>query len=123
MSFLKPFPVLPPMAPHLYFGNTLFSPPEPLADATMFDIVLSASGLYVIMVVDTGWGPLPYRPLYFGESETVRTCATRSHENYASWQWEGGSAALYRAFHYMSGSTRAQRQAVESVLIAHYKPP
>jgi hypothetical protein len=123
MQFLQPFLAPRPQSPFIRFGNVLFSDPEPLTDATLADIVLSTAGLYAIMVYDAGWSPLPYRPLYFGESDNIRTRATRTHENYASWKREGGTATLYRAFHSMPGSNRTQRQAVESALIAHYNTP
>jgi hypothetical protein len=66
---------------------------------------------------------LPYRPLYFGESDSIWGRATPSHEKHASWSREAGTTALYLAFHHMTGSTRAQRQAVESSLIARYSTP
>jgi hypothetical protein len=99
MPFLQPFLGTPPQAQCIRFGNLVFSYPEPLADATLADTILSAPGLYVVMVFDASWSPLPYRPLYFGESENMRSRATRAHEKYASWKREGGTATLYRAFH------------------------
>lgn len=75
------------------------------------------------MAYDARWTPLPYRPLYFGESDKIWNRATPSHENYESWKREAGTAILYRAFHHMTTSSRAQRQARESVLITQYSTP
>ena len=85
---------------------------------------LDLSGVYVILVFDDHWRPKPYRPLYFGESEDLWNRTTVAHEKYVSWQVHAGTVtSLYRAFYPLPGSTRSQRQAVESTLIAQYNPP
>lgn len=103
------------------FGDHFFSHPELLDDAG-FLAVLDSPGLYVVMAYDAVWRPLPYRPLYFGESDRIWGRATDAHENYTSWRREAGTATLYRAFHHMAGSTQRQRQMVESALILAYNP-
>ena len=114
----------PPAASSIRFGDWIFSAPEPVTSNALLGLGgLESPGLYVVMAYDPGWRPLPYRPLYFGESERIWNRATASHENYVSWKREASTTTLYRAFHYMTGSTRAQRQARESSLIAHYNPP
>jgi hypothetical protein len=110
------------LAQMIRFGDRLFSYTEPLIDAG-FLAGLESPGLYVVMVYDLWWTPLPYRPLYFGESDSIWGRATPSHENYGSWKRQAGTATLYRAFHHMTGSTRAQRQAVETGLISLYNTP
>jgi hypothetical protein len=122
MNYLNSLMPPPPVAQMIGFGDRLFSFPEPLGDAGLL-AGLESPGVYVVLAYDATWQPLPYRPLYFGESDRIWSRATASHENYASWKREAGTAALYRAFHHMTGSTRAQRQAVESSLIARYNTP
>ncbi len=109
-------------APMIRFGDRFFSHPEPVGGAGLSEMI-GFPGLYSIVVSDVSWRPFPYRPLYFGESENLRSRATTSHENYLCWTRAGGTASLYRAFHYMTGSTRTQRQAAESQLIAFYNTP
>src|SRR2546422_1064179 len=95
----------------------------PRFGTSQLEFPLENPGLYVVLAYDAAWQPLPYRPLYFGESDRIWGRATSAHENYTSRKREVGTATLYRAFHHMTGSTRAQRQAVESALIARYNTP
>jgi hypothetical protein len=115
----------PPLAAQsIHFGEWIFTSPQLMTGNTLLGLgSLESPGLYVVMAYDAGWRPLPYRPLYFGESDKIWSRATPSHENYESWKREAGTATLYRAFHHMTGSTRAQRQVRESGLITHYEPP
>jgi hypothetical protein len=81
-------------------------------------------GVYAILVDDSTARPRPFRAVYFGEAEDVRSRATATHENHSAWQREAGTyGRLYRAFHPMPGSTQTQRQVVESALIAAYNTP
>jgi len=123
MSLLNYLPP-PATAQSIRFGDWIFSSPELVTGNPFLGLGgLESPGLYVVLAYDAGWRPLPYRPLYFGESDNIWSRATPSHENYESWKGESRTATLYRAFHYMTGSTRAERQARESALIAHYNPP
>src|SRR6516165_6068910 len=107
LNYLQPPPLPLPSAQSIQFGNWIFSPPELLTANTLLGLGgLQSPGLYVVMVYDAGWRPLPYRPLYFGESDKIWNRATASHDNYESWKLEASTATLYRAFHYMTGSTR-----------------
>ena len=116
--------VPPPAAQSIRFGDCIFSAPELVTSNTLIGIGgIESPGLYVVMAYDPWWTPLPYRPLYFGESDKIWNRATPSHENYESWKRQAGTATLYRAFHHMTESTRGQRQARESALIAHYNTP
>jgi hypothetical protein len=123
MSLLNYLP--PPVAAQsIRFGDWVFLSPELLTGNTFLGLGgLESPGLYVVLAYDAGWRPLPYRPLYFGESDKMWSRATTSHENYESWKCESGTTTLYRAVHRVTGSTRIQRQARESALIAHYNPP
>ena len=105
------------------FGDILFSEPEALSGSTRpVGLIYRSPGLYVILAFDATYRPWPYRALYFGESENIRSRATTSHENYESWRREGGDL-LYLAFHEMPGSQQNKRQAIESGLITQYNPP
>jgi len=121
MNYLNRLTPPPPVAQMIRFGDCFFSCPEPLGDAGLL-AALESPGLYVVIAYDAAWQPLPYRPLYFGESDRVWSRATNSHENYANWKREAGTATLYRAFHHMAGSTQRQRQMAESALILAYNP-
>lgn len=110
----------PPLAHFTGWGNHSFSNP------TSFSALFAppSSGLYVLMAPDFNWGPKPYRPLYFGQAENLFKRVSQSHEKYASWVREAGSAAnLYVGFHYMQGSTEHDRRSREAELIRHYNPP
>lgn len=105
------------------FGDRWFSAPAPLPGIA-FPGLRAQAGLYVVMVYDPQWGPRPFRPLYFGESDDIWNRCTAVHERFAAWRRAAGpSAVLYRALSPMPGATRAQRQAAESALIARYAPP
>lgn len=116
--------VPPAAAQSIRFGNWVFSAPAPVTSNDLLGLGgLESPGVYAVMTYDARWTPLPYRPLYFGESDRIWNRATPSHENYESWKREAGTATPYRALHDMTGSTRVQRQARESALITHYGTP
>jgi hypothetical protein len=82
------------------------------------------AGLYAVVVPNQLWTPLPFEPIYFGESGNMSERGfLRSHHCYGRWMIKAGSETnLYVALYLMSGSTAEQRRAIESVLIRHYKP-
>jgi len=83
----------------------------------------SFPAVYVILVPDTVWTPLAFRPIYFGETGDAETRPTRSHEHYDDWCRVAGSAAnLYVAYYWMFDSTKDERTSVESGLIKQYNP-
>jgi len=123
MSNLNRLTYQPSPMPLIVLGGRHFSYPELFTSQGLLAALGGGPGLYAVMAYDLGWRPLPYRPLYFGESENIWSRATAEHENYSSWVREAGTATLYRAFHYMTGSTAAARRAAESALIAHYGTP
>lgn len=105
------------------FGAHHFSEPELLPQKGSASF-LDPQGLYVVLAADAGWGPRPFRPLYFGESDGIWSRATGDHENAESWRRQAGLfAPLYRALCPLPGWTRRQRQAAESALIAEFKTP
>lgn len=105
------------------FGRCWFLEPELVPAATRFSLV-DQPGLYVALAFDSAWGPRPFRPLYFGESDGIWGRSTNGHEKSGSWRAQVGPfGTVYRALLPMPGSTRAQRQAAESALITQYNTP
>jgi len=66
----------------------------------------SFPAVYAILVPDTAWTPLAYRPIYFGETGNAEARPTRSHEHYDDWCRVAGTAEnLYVAYCWMFDST------------------
>lgn len=111
----------PQPPPGIRIGNHQFSSLEAVPSVvTLADRLLDGPGLYAILQPPT-LGVAHYGILYVGESQTIRTRATATHENYSSWKRH--SSTIYRVFFPMPGSTQTQRQALESALIAQFTPP
>lgn len=108
----------------IIFGTYIFSAPEVVPASALPAWVPDDSGLYVILAYDVGWTPKPYRPLYFGESQRIRSRATCEHERHVSWGHEAGVfSSLYRALCPLPNFTMSQLQRAESALIAQYNTP
>jgi hypothetical protein len=82
---------------------------------------VSGSGIYVILVPDSGWTQ-KFRAIYFGETEDFSQRITASHERYADWVREAGTAPLYFAQSWMHGSTQPTRAVLEQALRDCYQP-
>ena len=105
------------------FGAHTFSEPSLLPQAGAGHL-LDFAGLYVVLVRDPAWGPRPFRPLYFGESQGVAARVTAAHEKWPDWRREAGILTpLYKAVCLLPGWSPAQRRRAESALIAEYIPP
>lgn len=85
--------------------------------------IVDGPGVYVILAPSSSWGPRPYRPIYFGETEDFSRRIGTSHEHYWDWRREAGSLQLYVAHFWMYGSSNQDRLTVEQALIDWYKPP
>jgi hypothetical protein len=108
-----------PVANGINFSNRCFS--EPML--FRFARPASLAGLYAILVYDTRCSPRPYRVIYFGQAGDIAARVRDSHEKYFSWgNAARGTANLYVAFHWMSGSSERQRCDAESVLVRDYNP-
>jgi hypothetical protein len=107
------------------FGGYSFSEPTILPSTpTAVDVFLGQSGLYAILVHDPSCTPRPFRVLYFGESDNIKTRATGTHENFSRWRTQAGPVTqIYRSLCPLSSATKLKRQQVESALIAKYAPP
>src|ERR1051326_4460683 len=108
MSYLNRLTPQPPSGQMIRFGDYFFSSPAPLGGAGLL-AGMASPGLYVVMAYAPAWQPLPYRPVYFGESDKIWGRATPSHDNYASWNREAGTATMCRGFHHMAESTQRER--------------
>ena len=76
MSALSDLTCPPPAAPLIRFGERYFSYPEELPTRGVLPFPSGGPGLYAVIAYDPGWRPLPFRPLYFGESEDIWSRAT-----------------------------------------------
>jgi hypothetical protein len=85
----------------------------------------SLAGLYVILTFDGNIRPLPYRPIYFGETDNLGTRRIgRSHDRFSCWSLQaGGEADLYISIFIVPLSNAEQRRAIEQQLIAVYRTP
>jgi hypothetical protein len=83
------------------------------------------SGLYAILRFDLSARPLPYKPIYFGETDNFATRGIgKSHDKYDCWALEAGAEAdLYISIFAMPSSHAIQRRAIEQQLIATYQTP
>lgn len=113
------YPPQPP--PGIRIGPYQFSALEAVPLTTgLWDQLLDGPGLYAILQPPS-FGVAHYGILYVGESQTIRSRATSTHENHSSWKKH--SSTIYRAFYPMPGSTQTQRQSIESSLISTFNPP
>ena len=111
----------PQPPPGIRIGNYQFSALEAVPPTSgLLDQLLDGPGLYAILQ-PPALGVSHYGILYVGESQTIRSRATSTHENHSSWTKHSGT--IYRVFYPMPGSTQAQRQAIESTLISTFNPP
>lgn len=102
------------------FGGYQFSAPAPLVSWT----APRCQGLYVVMVKDRTWEPLPARPIYFGESGNMsRRGFPFNHHAADAWFNVGGGALLWVSYLPTWGWTEAERRAVETCLVDHYATP
>lgn len=122
---------VPPRRRSISFLGVSFDRPSPLIlvenAATLRAQGLLAStfipsfgGLYVIMVHDPTWSPLPYRPIYIGQAEELSERVCPSHEKYPSWIRAASGAYLYVAFCHIED--KGVRSDLERRLITHYSP-
>jgi len=76
-------------------------------------------GLYVILVPDLHVEGLPLRPIYFGQSENFAERGfLKSHHKHEDWIKEAREIDnLFIAIYDMPGSTKEEREAIESKLI------
>jgi len=82
------------------------------------------SGLYAIQIVNPTWKPLPYEPIYFGESDDLSRIGLVFHPAFERWTAhpavrDGGN--LYVSYLWLARGAEF-REHVERTLIARYRP-
>jgi hypothetical protein len=108
----------PPAQPQRWikFSDLAFAGPTLLGLEPSFNF----GGVYAVLVLDTQWGPMPYRPIYFGEAGNMSERVCPSHEKYKSWERAARGGLLFVAFHVIPNE--AARKAAEKQLIGQYSP-
>jgi len=102
-----------------------FSEPTRFYNVTVLGLspLIDGPGLYAILVPDNNWRPRQFRAIYIGQTKDVAERPTDDHEHFNDWcNAAGGEANLYVAYHWMYGSTKQQRMAVEKQLVDRYRP-
>ena len=104
----------------MVYGGYSFSYPEPLlaSKAPQLPVV------YAIAIMNLKWKPLPYEPIYFGESEDLTRESLAFHPAFERWSAhpavrDGGR--LYVSYLWLPRSAES-REHVERTLIAQYRP-
>jgi hypothetical protein len=119
LLFTPAAPAKPVGPSGIVFADISFTEP---ARFSFFLPPFISGGLYAILVPDAAAKPRPFRVIYFGESGELAKRVRPSHEKYPDWVREaGGAPTLFVSFHTMIGGQN-ERVALESELIAHYKP-
>jgi hypothetical protein len=112
-------PTVPRPTAGVWFGNRWFTEPTPFSMASPN----KTQGIYAILAFDAQCRPRPFRVLYFGESENLKTRVTDQHEKFTDWVQEAGGIVFFVSFHGTVGLTDDQRKEAENKLIAEYNPP
>ena len=110
---------LAPKPPSASFGGRIFTTPVPFP--TLATPI--GGGIYAILVHDGMYGGPLQRLLYFGESQSLSSRCTASHEKYQDWVRASGGKQLFIAFHPTMGLNDQQRKDAECALINQYRPP
>jgi hypothetical protein len=102
------------------YGTLQFTDPVPLAP----DALPAIAGLYVVLVPNYEYRPVPYEPIYFGSSANLRAAVGVHHLAYNRWRWHPrGRSGLFVACVPMPSSTEDWRKYNEGQLIKQYNPP
>jgi len=81
------------------------------------------AGIYAISTPNSGWQPIPYEPIYFGESADLSDRGFATHHARPAWIRAAGSESkLYVSVLSMPGSSESERRQIESQLITSYQP-
>jgi len=114
-------PLSTPQGIHFNSAHGLLTFSSPSAFPSSFLLPLPAlAGVYVILAPDANWRPLPYRPIYFGETGDLSTRVNAAHEHFENWKQE--AAQLYVSYMFTVLDSPAQRRQIEEALIACYAP-
>jgi hypothetical protein len=101
------------------YGTMKFTDPVPLAA----DVLPAGPGLFAILVPNYECRPVPYEPIYFGESANIRGAVGTHHAAYNRWRWHPrGRSGLFVSCMFMPSSTEDWRRYNEGQLIKQYNP-
>ena len=102
------------------FADYLFSEPERLLGWKPPYL----AAIYAILVDDPSCTPVPFRPIYFGETDDLSAPGLiQRHPLHDCWYKQTGSVyRLYIAIFDMAESSLAERQQVQTELIKRYRP-
>jgi len=103
------------------YGGWSFSYPEHLLASNPPQL----AGLYAIQVINPTWKPLPYQPIYFGESDDLASVGLGAdHPAFDRWCVHPGvrdGGHLYVSYLWLPRGEEF-REHVERTLIARYRP-
>lgn len=104
----------------IYFADQLFTEPERL---TSWKPPYMA-GIYAILVDDPSNPKVPFRPIYFGETDDMSEKGLiQNHPLHDCWYKQTKSVyRLYIALCQMPDSTQAERHKLKIDLIKEYRP-
>jgi hypothetical protein len=105
----------------MVYGGYSFSYPESLLSSKPPPLPV----VYAIAILNLAWKPLPYEPIYFGESEDLTRETLPFHAAFERWSAhpavrDGGR--LYVSYLWLPRRTADFREHVERTLIATYRP-
>ena len=106
------------------YRGVLFSHPMSYWDGNLHAYLPDSPGVYAIQVGNALELPWPLEPIYFGETHSFRDRHVRNHhEGIARWLAHPVAAeGLLISYCEMPDSSKAVREYMEGLLIAHYMP-
>jgi len=101
------------------YGTLQFTDPQPFGP----DALPQTAGIYVVLVPNYEYRPIPYEPIYFGESANMSAAVGTHHLAYSRWRWHPrGRSGLFVACVAMPSSTEDWRRYNMRQLIDQYTP-
>ena len=99
------------------YGTLQFTDPVPLAP----EVLPSVAGVFAIVVANYAYRPVPWEPIYFGQSPNLRGTVGTHHPSYGRWRWHPrGRSGLYVSWVPMPSSTEDWRRYNEQQLVKQY---
>jgi hypothetical protein len=100
------------------FADYLFTHPMPL-DRISFSP--RSSGLYVLLMPDTTWGPWHFQPLFFGEFASGHPQQMNQAQQICCLRVSGGRSLYYALYHLPHPNAWAVAE-IKNELVARYRP-
>lgn len=99
------------------YGTLQFTDPVPLAP----EVLPSVAGVFAVVVPNYEYRPVPWEPIYFGQSPNLRGAVGTHHAAYGRWRWHPrGRSGLYVAYAAMPSSTEDWRRYNQQQLVKQY---